>query len=144
MRNDVVEISLAQTDEEISACFAVMHQLRTHLVASDFLQRIRLQQRGGFRICYLSDGGIVRSVAGFRMIENLASGRVLYVDDLVTDSNVRSRGFGQRIFEWLLREAKTAGCNTLELDSGVQRFGAHRFYLRNRMDISSHHFRVHL
>ncbi|MGZ5023946.1 MAG: GNAT family N-acetyltransferase, partial [Chthoniobacterales bacterium] len=28
----------------------------------------------------------------------------------------------------------------LTLDSGVQRFDAHRFYLMKRMKISSHHF----
>jgi hypothetical protein len=30
------------------------------------------------------------------------------------------------------------------LDSGVQRFGAHRFYLRRRMNITSHHFAIDL
>jgi hypothetical protein len=34
------------------------------------------------------------------------------------------------------------GCRQLELDSGVQRFGAHRFYLREGFDISSHHFSI--
>ena len=144
MMTTMIAISLAQTDEEITACFAVMHQLRTHLVTDHFVQRIRLQQQGGYRLCFLSDGGIVRSVAGFRLFENLASGRVLYVDDLVTDSNARSEGFGQKTLEWLFEEARAAGCDTLELDSGVQRFGAHRFYLRNRLEISSHHFRIDL
>ena len=144
MVTTMIAISLAQTDEEITACFAVMHQLRTHLVTDHFVQRIRLQQQGGYRLCFLSDGGIVRSVAGFRLFENLASGRVLYVDDLVTDSNARSEGFGQKTLEWLFEEARAAGCDTLELDSGVQRFGAHRFYLRNRLEISSHHFRIDL
>jgi GNAT superfamily N-acetyltransferase len=132
MMTTMIAISLAQTDEEITACFAVMHQLRTQLVTDHFVQRIRLQQQGGYRLCYLSDDGIVRSVAGFRLFENLASGRVLYVDDLVTDSNARSEGFGQKTLDWLFEEARAAACDTLELDSGVQRFGAHRFYLRNR------------
>jgi hypothetical protein len=30
----------------------------------------------------------------------------------------------------------------VELDSAVQRFDAHPFYLTNRMIISSHHFRL--
>jgi hypothetical protein len=30
----------------------------------------------------------------------------------------------------------------VELDSGVQRHDAHRFYLTNRMVISSYHFRL--
>jgi len=32
----------------------------------------------------------------------------------------------------------------LHLDSGVQRFSAHRFYLSKRMEISSHHFSLKL
>jgi GNAT superfamily N-acetyltransferase len=138
------QISLAKKDEEIMACWAVLSELRTHLVEIEFLQRIKLQQSGGYQLCYLAEEGIVRSVAGFRIMENLASGRVLYVDDLVTDSSARSEGFGQKLFDWLKEEAKTAGCDTLELDSGVQRFDAHRFYLRNRMHIVSHHFRINL
>ncbi|MGH7934749.1 MAG: GNAT family N-acetyltransferase [Candidatus Binataceae bacterium] len=140
----MAEIRLAQTDEEITACFSVMRQLRTDLVEPEFLQRIKQQQRNGYRLCYLTDGEFVRSVAGFRLIENLANGRVFYVDDLVTDSNVRSKGYGQQLLDWLTAEGKAAGCDTLELDSGVQRFAAHRFYLRNRMDIASHHFRINL
>src|SRR5579859_403176 len=140
----MIELRLAKTDDEITGCFPVMQQLRTHLVAGDFLERIRLQQRGGYKLAYLTDNGVVRSVTGFRLIENLASGRVLYVDDLVTDLTARSTGYGQKTLGWLRAEAQTAGCDTLELDSGVQRFGAHRFYLYNRMDISSHHFRLTL
>jgi len=34
------------------------------------------------------------------------------------------------------------GCKNLELDSGVQRFDAHRFYLLKRMNISSYHFSI--
>jgi hypothetical protein len=32
----------------------------------------------------------------------------------------------------------------LHLDSGVQRFAAHRFYLARRMDITCHHFALKL
>ncbi|HEV3115133.1 MAG TPA: GNAT family N-acetyltransferase [Candidatus Binataceae bacterium] len=144
----MINIRLAQTDDEIAACFPIMRQLREHLVDTEFLQRIKLQQRTGYRLCYLTNGESapvsVRSVAGFRLIENLANGRLLYIDDLVTDVDARSKGYGQKLLDWLMAEARAAGCDTLELDSGVQRFGAHRFYLRNRMDISSHHFRIHL
>jgi GNAT superfamily N-acetyltransferase len=138
------EIGMAESDQEIIACWPVMHQLRTDLVATDFLARVRRQQRNGYQLCYLAEAGVVRSVAGFRLLENLANGRVLYVDDLVTDAVSRSTGFGQKLLEWLLRTAESAGCDTLELDSGVQRFEAHRFYLRNRMQIVSHHFRLNL
>lgn len=67
---------------------------------------------------------------------------MLYVDDLVTDDTVRSKGYGKAMLDWLLSQARSEHCDTLELDSGVQRFDAHRFYLVHRMAIVSHHFRM--
>jgi len=83
-------------------------------------------------------------VVGVPLNENLVGGRILYVDDLVTDSTVRSKGHGKTLLDWLTARARTERCRFLELDSGVQRFDAHRFYLVNRMEISSHHFRLKL
>lgn len=137
-------VQLARSDEEILRCFPVMQQLRTHLQEGDFVSTIRRQEDGGYRLAYLEDAGAVRAVAGFRVIDNLYSGRMLYVDDLVTDSSVRSRGYGGQMLEWLKEQARDEGCRFLELDSGVQRFDAHRFYLASRMHIASHHFRLEL
>jgi GNAT superfamily N-acetyltransferase len=140
----VSRIGIAESDDSILRCFPVMRQLRTHVEESDFVQRVRLQQDCGYELADLEDGGQVRSVAGFRLLENLAAGRILYVDDLVTDSMCRSQGFGKTLFAWLVQRARDERCRYLELDSGVQRFDAHRFYLTSRMIISSHHFALKL
>jgi hypothetical protein len=42
--------------------------------------------------------------------------------------------------QWLMGQAQQAGCAQIHLDSGVQRFAAHGFYLRHRFSITSHHF----
>ena len=93
-----------------------------------------------FHLAALEDDGVVRAVAGYRFQEKLLSGQNLYVDDLVTDSTHRSRGHGRRLLSWLVKEARAHGCVQLELDSGVQRFDAHRFYFRERMHVSAYHF----
>jgi GNAT superfamily N-acetyltransferase len=144
MSADSAQVKLAQTDAEIRACFAVMHQLRTHLVESEFVAQVRRQEQGGFRLVCVIAEGEVRAVSGYRLMENLYSGKFLYVDDLVTGEHQRSQGWGGLLFDWLVAQARANACATLELDSGVQRFGAHRFYLRRRMDIVSHHFRLEL
>ena len=69
-----------------------------------------------------------------------SNGRVLYVDDLVSDASMRSRGYGHQLMEWLRERARANGCVALTLDSGVQRFDAHRFYFTERMHISGYHF----
>jgi GNAT superfamily N-acetyltransferase len=62
----------------------------------------------------------------------------------VTRAADRSRGYGDQLLDWLVDHACGLGCDQLHLDSGVQRFAAHRFYLRNRMDITAHHFALKL
>ena len=66
------------------------------------------------------------------------------MEDLVSRAPIRSQGYGQALFMWVVEFAKRAGCQTLHLDSGVQNFAAHRFYLRNKMNIASHHFKLSL
>ncbi|MBI5760845.1 MAG: GNAT family N-acetyltransferase [Planctomycetales bacterium] len=138
-------IQLAETDEQIVACLPVLRQLRPHLIdPDDAVARVRRQQQSGFRLAYLTDGDDVVAVTGFRLLENLAWGKFLYVDDLVTDDARRSCGHGERLLAWLIDLAKEAGCDQVHLDSGVQRFDAHRFYLRHRFRITSHHFAIPL
>lgn len=140
-----VTIALAETDADIARCFPIMHQLRPHLVAADFVARVRRMQQEGFHLARLEDeNGDVRAVAGYRYYDKLFSGQNLYVDDLVTDGSQRSRGHGRALLAWLCAEARTRECAQLELDSGVQRFEAHRFYFRERMRISAYHFVISL
>ncbi len=139
-----MKIALAETEADITRCFPIMSDLRPHLVAGEFVARVLRQQAAGYRLAYLEDAGEVHAVAGFRYLETLAWGKILYVDDLVTVPAQRSRGHGGRFFDWLVAQAKQNDCDELHLDSGVQRFGAHRFYLCRRMDINSHHFALKL
>jgi GNAT superfamily N-acetyltransferase len=133
-------IGLAESDEQIARCFKVMAQLRPSLAAEEFGRRVRAQQAEGYRLAFLEDAGEVVAAAGFRVMEMLATGRTLYVDDLVTDATRRSRGHGKAMLDWLQQYARQAGCDNFSLDSGTQRQEAHAFYFRERMRVTSFHF----
>lgn len=137
-------IALAKTGNEIARCFPIMVQLRTHLSAEQFVQQVEIQQQEGFQLAFLEEDGEIRSLAGFRIMQMLAFGKLLFVDDLITADKDRSKEYGGRLFDWLVEHAKTNGCVQLHLDSGVQRFSAHRFYLAKRMEITCHHFALKL
>ncbi|MBC7968668.1 MAG: GNAT family N-acetyltransferase [Verrucomicrobia bacterium] len=137
-------IALAASDAEIDRCFPVMLELRSHLVQTEFVQQVQRQQQHGYQLVYLESDDRVKAVAGFRLSECLAAGNFLYVDDLVVRSRDRSHGYGEALFQWLIDHAKAHHCEQLSLDSGVQRVAAHRFYLRQRMEITSHHFALKL
>ncbi len=134
------EVREAFSDAEVAATYPVMRQLRPHLDEEEYVRRVRRMREEGYRLAIVVEGDDVMYVAGFRVIEFLAHGRFLYVDDLVTDEGARSSGGGKQMLGWLAAEARSAGCEKLQLDSGVQRYTAHRFYFREGMHISSYHF----
>ncbi len=136
-----MEIRLAKSDEEIAACFPIMHELRLSVAEGDFVSRVRRQEASGYKLAYVLDRGEPVAVAGYRIGENLAWGRFLYVDDLVTRADHRSRGHGASLLSWLMTQATEVGCQQVHLDSGVQRTDAHRFYEREGMERASVHFR---
>jgi len=139
-----VRIALAVGDDEIRSCYSVMSELRPHVAPEDFLPRVRRQMEiAGYKLAYIADGE-VKAVAGFRISECLAWGTFMYVDDLVSKEGERSKGYGGQLFDWLVEYARGEGCEQFHLDSGVQRFAAHRFYLAKRMSIEAHHFGLKL
>lgn len=128
------------SEADVISTFPVMSQLRTHLKENEYLETVERMRRSGYRLAAVVDGGHVRCVAGFRIVEFLAHGKFLYVDDLVTAEDARSEGHGERMLDRLTGIAREEECRSLQLDSGVQRHEAHRFYFRKGMNISSYHF----
>ena len=133
-------VYLAETAQDIAACYPVMRQLRPHLSLDAFLQAVSELFNAGYQLAYLKQQEQVVAVAGFRFAQSLAWGRYLYVDDLITDQAVRSQGHGKQLLHWLINEARRHDCDQLHLDSGVQRKDAHRFYEREGMVFSSQHY----
>ena len=138
-------IFVAENDFDIARAFVVLSELRTLLSQEQFLERVQRQREAGyFLACLETEAQQIVAVAGARLMDNLSNGRFLYVDDLATLHSHRSQRFGDQLFDWLCDFARENNCARLTLDSGVQRFAAHRFYLRKRMEIRAHHFQMDL
>ena len=135
----------AMSDEEILATREVMRQLRPHVPSQEYLSIVkRMKQSDGYQLAALYEEDSVRAVAGYRFMEMLYCGRIMYVDDLNTDEPCRSKGYGGLLMDWLKNEARVNGCGELHLDTGVHREHTHRFYFRERLTINCYHFRVSL
>jgi GNAT superfamily N-acetyltransferase len=118
----------------------VLLELRPHLTPESFAAVYAEGHPQGLRYTAAFDGDGCVGVAGWRLIATTFAGRKLYVDDLVTRSDARSTGVGKALIEELTRRARDTGCSVIDLDSGVQRLDAHRFYHREGLTISAHHF----
>ena len=144
----VENISIVSTDAEIQATKSMMEQLHPNLrdlSMLEYVQTVKLQQKEvGYRLAVLSDQDRAVCAAGFRICRSLAWRKFLYVDDLVTEDAHRSRGFGDAMFAWLIGTARDCNCDELRLDAATYRTAAHRFYLRERMEIAAFHFKLPL
>ena len=137
-------IIIALDDQQITACYPVMAELRPHITSGEFLPLVkRLNELTGFQLAYLIDGEI-KAVAGFRISEWLAGGKYLDIEDLVAKSDERSKGYGGKLFDWLVEHAKKNNCQQVRLVSRVSRVDAHRFYVRKGMNLEAHYFSMNL
>jgi GNAT superfamily N-acetyltransferase len=123
----------------------VLRELRPQLTAHSFAAVYQHGHPQGLRFTAAFDtttGDETRcvGVAGWRIVDTTAVMRKLYIDDLVTAHDQRSHGVGQALLAELTERARAAGCHVVDLDSGVQRTGAHRFYMREGFVIASFHF----
>ena len=140
-----IDFVLAQDDAEIAATFDVMQQLRPQLQRDEYVETMHaLRASDGLQLLALREAGTVRAVATYRIMNMLYCGRLLYVDDLVTDERVRSHGYGATLLARLKDEGRALGCSQIQLISHLKREDAHRFYFREGLGIECFHFRAEL
>lgn len=138
------ELVNMESREQIALCFDVFKELRPHLDKDTFIEQVVRQQKQSYSIVGVMVDGRVVSAAGFRYTECLAWGKALYVDDLSTLPSSRGHGHAAMLIDWLIDQAKINGCNGLHLDTGHQRYSAHKLYLKKGLNIVAHHLSLDL
>src|SRR3954469_14096763 len=76
------------------------------------------------------DGRVAGICTVYDDFDSVRFGRRAWVEDLAVDPAERSRGLGKGLLEAARDWARERGCSHLELDSGMDRTDAHRFYRR--------------
>jgi GNAT superfamily N-acetyltransferase len=122
------------TERDWLEAYPVMKQLRTHLSQERFLELTRESTvSGGYKLAVLYEEGKIKAVTGFMPMITLYNGKSIWVCDLVTDFSVRSKGYGEKLLNYVETWAKNNGYDNISLSSGLQRVDAHRFY-EDKMD----------
>jgi GNAT superfamily N-acetyltransferase len=137
-------VDLAPDDSRLPRAWSVLAELRPHRDMAEMTELYVAARVLGYRVTALFAAQECCAVAGWRLGVNMQLGSNLYVEDLVTAEAHRSKGYGRQLLRHLTAVARAEGCAVLHLDSGVQRHDAHRFYFREGMHISSHHFTIGL
>lgn len=137
-----MDVKLATSTTDLQRIATVLQQLRPQFSVAYIEKQIKKQIQGNYQIAFIEKNDEVLCVAGFVLGEKLAWGKYIYVDDFVSNETRRSEGAGKAMVKWLKSYATEQGCQQMHLDSGVQRYMAHKFYLREGFIIASHHFSI--
>ncbi len=137
-----MEISECKNSNEIAEAWVVMSQLRLTIDQQTFGLRVAAAKENGYRLFVGKHEGRVVGAMGWRITNDLAWGRSLYIDDLVVDKNSRSMGIGKNLLSFATDEAAKEKCNNLRLCSGFAREEAHRFYEREGMNKQGFTFNI--
>lgn len=98
-----------------------------------FIERVRRQQRDGYRLLALWEADAAIGLAGWRVLETLIRGRFCYVDDLVVREGTRRGGLGVRLLDGVAEAARALGLPHLVLDTGIDNVLGQQFYFRYGM-----------
>jgi GNAT superfamily N-acetyltransferase len=69
-----------------------------------------------------------QGIISYRFLYNLYLGDHCVVDDIIVDERARRQGYGKKLLEAVMKEAKKEKVNIIKFDSGLQRKGTHLFY----------------
>ncbi|MFM2481037.1 GNAT family N-acetyltransferase [Celerinatantimonas sp. YJH-8] len=124
----------------------LLHSLRQQYTFQELLEKIREQQlvHGYQLVGSYNDQNELVGIAGFIEGHSLAWGHYLLIEDLVVSDDRQGNGVGEKLLSWLRRLAYSRGCRELHVNSGLQRFFAHKLFLQEGFRISSHHFSLKL
>ncbi|MBE1556761.1 GNAT family N-acetyltransferase [Sporosarcina limicola] len=115
--------------EELLDVFSVIKQLRPQLDPDTFIKIFNdANENESYRMFALYSSKFPVAVIGFRTMTTLHNGKLIWINDLVTDSAYRSKGYGEKLLLYVIDWARENGYTGVSLSSGVQRLRAHSFY----------------
>ncbi|MCT4776799.1 GNAT family N-acetyltransferase [Exiguobacterium aquaticum] len=122
-----------------------MNQLRTDLTLEAYLELVSAMRPQGYELYALYADDTIVSLAGIEVRVNLYLEKHVFIYDLVTCMNHRSKGYGEMLLHFVHEYARDLGAKYVALESGLARTEAHRFYT-DKMDyaITSYSFRKQL
>jgi GNAT superfamily N-acetyltransferase len=129
------------TPDEIKQAHETIQFLRPALRDVDlFAQNVQKQFNEGYRFIGIEHEGKIVACSGFRILNTLAWGKIVYIDDLVTHEAHRGKGYALSLLDYIQKFARENGCGEIHLDSGYMRNTAHKVYLNYGFILATHHF----
>lgn len=86
------------------------------------------------------DEGRIVGMANVSVVMGAGIGKNAYLEDFVTDAEVRGKGVGSMLWDAILDWAEEKGCHNLEFTCGNGRENAQEFYRRHGAEVYETNF----
>lgn len=128
------------TIEEFKDAYRLLKQLVPTLPSFAEFQLIYAdKEKYGYHLVALYDSSKIVCVAGLRFNVYYEVGKYLFIDDLIVDKSLRSKGIGTSMFKRLEEYARANQCKQIQLDTSVSLHKTHKFYYNQDMQTTQYH-----
>lgn len=124
----VMQINELKSEEEWASVWFLLAQLRENWSSEEFIKNYSQLLNGGYRLFCMEDDGKKVACAGIAPSAHLRVGQDWWITDLVTDADCRSKGYGQRLVEHIIKIAQDEGWKRVCLSTRESNERAKSFY----------------
>lgn len=138
-----MECKRAVTKADIEICKEAILEFRGNLDPSTIVDQVfQMISHEGFELVFIPTGDRTKAAAfiGYRKLNMLRTGPMIYVDDLFTFTESRGRGYAGALLDHVASQAANEGIKSIHLDSGYSLHTAHRLYLNKGYYLACNHF----
>lgn len=133
-------ISEVTSDLEIEQCWEVISLLRPHLDKNNWKEIIyEMMKNEKYRISGIMENNQCVAFAGYRIMNSLHSGHIIYIDDLCTLESHRGKGLGSQLLEYIEQMARTNAMDAVVLDTDFTNNTAQKVYLKSGFQLAALH-----
>jgi GNAT superfamily N-acetyltransferase len=138
-----MECKKAITKADIEICKEAILEFRGNLDPNTVVDQVfQMISQEGFQLVFVSNADCTKAGAfiGYRKLNLLRTGPMIYVDDLFTFSEFRGQGYAGALLDYVANQAANEGIKSIHLDSGYTLHTAHRLYLNKGYYLACNHF----
>lgn len=118
-----------------------LEKLQSQALSIEALQERLLEMFEQNYECFgIYKSGELVGVFGLWFMTRHYAGRTCEVDHIYIDENLQGSGVGTQLFQFIEQYAVKKQCETIELNSYVENFRSHKFYMNLGFVIRGYHF----
>lgn len=133
----IIEI---KQEEEIEKCWEVISLLRPHLDQNNWIKIIlEMMKNEKYSIAAIADENKFVAFAGYRMMNSLHSGHIIYIDDLCTLETHRGKGLATQLLDYVEDISRKMNLDAVVLDTDFHNNTAQKVYFKNGFKLVAVH-----